>query len=384
MPPTEVLEAPATALPVVEEKTSVISGLANMREDLSKIDQAGKTKEATPPVAKPPVVETPNPEVKTEAAKVEAKPGEVVAPVVDEADEFLKGSTPKTQDRFMRLVDERANKKAEALAAERLKTVEQVTPELKGKFEALEARAKSLESELRQYGVERSPEYMDKFVERPKAIRAEISEIAKTYDVPETELLAAIDGGKEKRKDLNSLLDSIGIIDRSVAANLIAEYEKIQKDKGAVMGDPATAQKVLDEKRLAQTKAYVEKIVGERATAGESILKEVVTEYPEIFEGEEGTAFKTQLADDIKKASGFDLERLTPQDRAKLLSRAALADPLKKLTVSQASRISELEAQLAKYDGATPAVGGRSSAGAEPEKPLTFEERLKRDLPLGR
>jgi hypothetical protein len=373
MPPVaEVPVIPAAVVPPVAAPVVPVPEQSEMAKMRAKL---------TPPIVKPePVAKAPVVDKEVPPAKEAAVPTpkvETPAAKTTEADEFLKTASPKTQERFVKL----ANERAEALFQERLKTTKLLTPDVEEKLTLAERRAQEMETELRQSNIERSPEYKAKFVEQPKAIRTKLGEYAKTWNIPEESLINAVEGGRENRRQLSEVLSSIDEIDRDDVRQLARDYWKIQEDRTQVLSDFDTAQKLLDQKRLNETKAAVEKLVSGRVEAFKStVLPQMEKEYGAIFEGDEGTALKTTVIGHIEKLNGSNLETMAPADRAAMISCAFLAQPLLKTLAARNERIAELESKLAKEDGVTPTVGGRLSSAPPEEKPKGAFERMRETL----
>lgn len=375
---TAAAEAPITTdnSNVVVEKT----GLAALRHDLIEKPAAEKKAAAAISQGKK---EAPSPEeaavVKEPVALKLEKTTEVKTEpsIAQEVDTFLKSATPKSKDRFLDL----SNKQAEALYQERLKSIKLLTPEVEQKLTSAEKRATELESELRQVAIERSPEYKQKFVERPKEIKAALVDFAKTWEIADTELLSAVEGGKDSRRQLNTLLETIGTMDRADVTELAREYQKIQDDKTKVFSDHEMALKLLQERRHEETRGAVEKLVAARSEALKtSVLPQFEKEYAPIFEGEEGASLKSTVLSHIQNLNGCDLESMKPDDRGAMIACAFMAQPLIKRVNAQAERIAELEAQLVKEDDGTPKVGGRSTSAPIEEKPKGAFERMREEM----
>lgn len=361
--------APAAKAPVIPA-APVESALSKMREVLTA------PAKHIAPVAKEPV-QAKEPVIAKEPAVIAPKPGEIIPAKSSEADEFLKSASPKTQDRFVKL----ANERAEALYQERIKTIKILTPEVEERITSAERRAQEMDVELSQSNIERSSEYKTKFIEQPKQIRGKLAEYAKTWNIPEESLVNAVEAGRENRRQLSEVLSSIDEIDRDDVRQLARDYWKIQEDKKQVLSDFDTAQKLLDQRRTTEMKAAVEKLVSNRSESFKStVLPQMEKEYGTLFEGDEGAALKSTVVGHIEKLNGSNLETMAPADRAAMISCAFLAQPLLKTLATRNERIAELEAQLAKEDGGVPAVGGRSNGTPPEEKPRGAFERMRDDL----
>jgi len=366
----------APALPASQDPKK--SGIASLRAQLSAIAPAPEapTPSAPEPIAPPAKpISTPDKSTPKEAntsKEPSTKPGTTP---VDEVEDFTKNLTSKSQARF----NELANKRGEAIAAEKLKAAKLLTPELEAEFESHKKTNAELLAELRQFGIERSPEYKAKFVERPAQIKTALSEIAKTYELPEGEIMAAVQA--RDRKKLNGLLESVGIIDRNEAAQLVLELQKIEADRAAVTKDPETAIKLLQEERDKEVKAHVEKL---RTDRREALTKEIVPlvldkECSELglFEGEQGEALKADLSKSITGLNDIDLESMAPKDRAAMVASALVSKPLSIALKSAQARIVELEGRLSQYDSVKPSLGGRAPVKTPTDKPKSFLERAK-------
>lgn len=375
----EIAEAPVVekvSTPVIPSvPTPVESEISKMRAKLTtpieKVVTAPEIKKEVPPATKEVA------QIKTTEVKTDAKP--VAAP--SEADEFLKNASPKTQKRFVELAEE----KAEAKYQERLKTLKLLTPEVEENLIAAEKRAQDAEAVVRQTNIEQSPEYKTKFVDRPKAIRSELSAFAKTWEIPETDLINAVEGGKDSRRQLNTLLESIGTMDRADVTELAREFQKIHEDKKAVLTDFDLAQKLLEEKRFNETKAGVEKLIAMRSESlRNTVLPQMEKEYAPVFEGEEGAALKTKVIGHIEKLNGCNLETMTPADRATMVTCAFMAQPLLKILVASKARVAELEAKLSQADAIVPNLGGRSTGSPPEENPKGAFQRMREEVGASR
>lgn len=316
---------------------------------------------------------------KPEAGKIATPAAEVPASEAPAAttEDFLKNMTPKSQARFLEL----AKKEGEKLAAEQFKKAELLTPEVKSKLETYEKTNAELLTELRKAGIERSPEFINKFIERPKAIEAQLRDIAKTYDIAEDAFISAAKGGKPTRQKLNEQLLAVGIVDQNEAAQLVIELQKIETDRAVVVQDLELAQKTMEEKRKSDTDSYVKELMEKRRTAlDKDVMPTIDKELKEVgvFEGEQGEALREDILKTIRNLNDSDLERMSPADRAALITSALASKPLFSGLKTAHARIKELEGKLAKYEQSTPGVGGgtiaRTPAAASQK---TFIERAK-------
>lgn len=367
--PTETIAPPVAESPATPAAPKF--GLDSIRQQI-----AAAPENAPSPVPVVPEAKTPpaSPEAKKPVADTPTTPPVELA---DDVAEFEKTLTkPASKTRFA----EMAAKRADALLAEKLKTIRQITPEHDQEVTTLKENNLKLEATLRQLDVERSPEFIERFVERPKIIREALSDIAKTYDIPEVELFNAISGGKASRGKLNEILESVGTIDRSDAASKILELQKIESDRSVVTKDAEASLKALTEKRQNDSKAYVEKLLTDRRTALTSdtipILEKELEEIG-LFSGDESASEKAEIMSSIAKYNDIDLERLSPKDRAAMIASAFISKPLFAANKVKDARIAELEERLSKYDSATPKLGG-------PASPKTPTEILKSFIQRGR
>lgn len=386
--PTETIEAPVAVQPKVETQTQAKpSGIAAMRAELASRNQPqaapivplpGKELEATNPAkTESPAKEAPKAKEVTSAPKVET-PSTENGPLSDEAKEYLRGVTKPSGDRFMVVARKEAEKMVEKRIAEELAKLPKPDPTIAEKMTKAEERAVKLEAELQRVAIERSDKFKEEFVERPAAIHVALAELAKTYDIPTTELFAAIDSGKEGRRKVSELLETVGIVDRVEAAQLVKEYETIQQNKTKVLSDHEAALKLLEGNRTEQTKAYVQKLIADRGEALKTtVIPDIEKQYGFAFEGDSGIELKSQIMANIEKLNASDLERMEHADRAAMVSCAFMARPLADaLKVSQV-RVQELETQLAEFDKGTPSIGGQSIGTAKEEEPKGFIARFR-------
>jgi hypothetical protein len=293
----------------------------------------------------------------------------------DDPEAFMNSLSGKSKARFVEL----ANKYGEKVAEEKMKSAKLLTPEIEAKMTDYEKKNAELLTELRQLGVERSPEYMQKFVERPKAIKSDLESIAKAYDIPVDRLFSAIEKGD--RKQLNEMLEAVGIIDRADTAQKILELQKIDSDRALAMKDTEATIKVLQDKRNSEVKDYVTKLVTERKTTLEKEVLPIIIDKEcaelKLFDGDEGTKLRTEITAAIQKLNEQDLERMTAKDRAAMVASAFISKPLYLKVQSLSARIAELEGQLAKYDKAKPLVGGSTPNKTPVAEEKTFLQRAR-------
>lgn len=380
---TDTLEVPATEVAPVIPAAEPQLGMDKIRAEIAK-----KNTPATSTVtANIPKVEKVAPAGKavplpTSAPSTapEAQPAltQDEGPLSDEAKEYVKGATKPSADRFMVVARKEAAKLAEKMVAEKLASQPKIDPSIEEKATKASARAAELEAELRQVAIERSPEFKEKFIERPKAIRSQLSEIAKTYEISPDELISTVEGGKESRRRLNELIETVGTVDRVEAAQLARELVSIQDDRTKVLSDHETALRLLEGRKTEQTKAFVQKLLAERADALKSrVLPEIEKTYSVLFEGDEGQKLKSTVVGAIEKLNASDLERMNAPERAAMISCAFMAQPQAELIKRQATRISELESQLTAVDEVNPSLGGPSKDTVQEEKPMSFLEKLR-------
>lgn len=322
--------------------------------DSPKSRIAPETQEA-PPAEVPPVETAP---VATETFP---------AVELDETEKFLKGVTPKTANRFNELLNKKSDEKAKTLAetivAERLKTAKILNPETEAKLTGLEKTNTELLAELRKVGVERSPEYLAKFVEGPKVLKNEIGGILDVYGVNKGEFFAALaDPMKpENRLKLNELIDSVGKLDSAELAEKTRQLTSLEKQKTIVTADPELAIEALKKDHEARTKAFVDNLQASRKAALPTVLANAEKEGQEWFATQDGAKFKTELMPMIEQINSADLEAADPAVRAQIITAAAMTKPLYQSFVSRGKEITELKAKLAKYEKGTPSIGGRSA-----------------------
>jgi len=371
---TATLEAPAAT------SAAPKMGIDSLRQQLSQppAPEVPVAKAAAKaPVA--PAVEKAAPPVNDPATSKTSATS--AAPEPSEIEVFEKGLSKGSQQRFRELAGKLAKSEAEKLVEERIKTIKPLTPELETEFETTKKQRDEYLTKLREVDVFNDPVYKQKFVERPAAIKQSLGEIAKTYEISEAALFKAIDGGRATRGELNTLLESVGVIDRAQAASEILELQAIEQDRAKVASDFEASKKVLNETREGQIKAYVEKLVSDRKEAfTKQTLPAIEKEASEIglFDGEEGTALKSQIFESAGKLNEQDLERMSHTDRAALITSAFLSKPLANQVKTLKARVAELESKLADEDAGTPTIGGGRPPGTPPpEKPKSFMERLR-------
>jgi len=328
-----------------------------------------KIVEKTETLQSEPAAKSPETGKKPEGKAVEApKTGEKpVVPVVKESDEFEKTLTGKSKDRFNHLATERAQamaeeiatKRAEELVAKRLAEIRKVDPETDKEMEDLKKRVLERESELRKLGVERSPEFIQQFVERPKAIKAELSTILEDAGIAKDEFIQHLEkySDKASKAKLNELLEEIGPLDRAQAFGLITEYLKIDRDKQSVIVDPDTAEKILHEEHQIKVKAFVEKLTTERDGAVKATLPAFRKDAPALFEGEAGEIFSKDFDAKVEQTNRLDLEQFPPALRAQLIGSALMTKPLIEKVNAQAEQIAELQAQVDGFQKGIPGIG---------------------------
>lgn len=380
--------APAVA-PVASPETPVIpdrnSGMTPAVKNLFSGQPAPKQVETIP--AKAPEVKAPEvktvvpPEKKTEPVAKTTPAGDVVVPAPEEDEKFLKEMAPGTRNRFNEVLKRQLSKELE----NKMKDVKQITPEIETEISTYKKTNEELLTELRKVGIERSPEYLTKYVERPKAIKESLTELVKPYSIDGRDIFNLIDAGTpEARLKLNELLENVGRVDTAEAVAFIREYQELQKGKVAIQKDQDTAIKLLSENRDKETKAYVEKLVTDRRTALTKDVLPIVEQESDslIFQGEDGQTLKAGLMDSIRKTNDIDLERMPPKDRAAMIASAFLAKPYYNAYVAEKARTADLTKKLQAYEQAEPGLGGRASeAGtseSDEDKASTFTDRLRR------
>lgn len=345
-----------------------------------KIVEKTLTLQSNPEVKAP---EAPKkPEGKTaEAPPVTDKPA---VPAIKESDEFEKTLTGKSKDRFNHLATERAQVMAEEMAAKRadellvkrLAEMPKIDPETAKRIEELEKRALDGEARLRTLGIEQSPEFIQQFVERPKAIKTELSTILDDAGIAKDEFLLHLEkySDKASKAKLNELLEEIGPLDRAQAFGLITEYLKIDRDKQSVIIDPDTAEKILKEEHQTKVKAFVEKLTTERDGAVKATLPAFRKDAPHLFEGEAGEIFAKDFDAKVEQTNRLDLEQFPPALRAQLIGSALMTKPLIEKVNAQAEEIVQLRAQVDGFQKGVPGLGTGLS------RPANGTEEGKKDV----
>lgn len=382
MPETETLPA-VTSTPPKGASESIRNLLAPPVEasvEVAKpeVTPAAEKKEVAAPAAK--AVET----KAVEALKVvESAPD-------PEVTEFLKSTTPKTQNRFNELVNKRveplATEKAKALAEEMFKARAaelQPDPKITQELEQAKKERDDLIVEFRKLGVEKSPEFRARFVERPKAIKAELATILADADIENPDaFIASLDKVTDKgvKKKINETLSELGPLYQAEANNLLGELLKIEKDRESVTVNPELALKVIEQEKQGQVKAFVERLGKERAEALGRTIPVLKTEIPLLFEGDDGKAFEQDFVAKTQDLDKTDLEALPANVRSQLIGSALMAKPLIAKVNALTKERDELRAEVDAYQkrglGAGNGRVASQSTETTDESPLATAENL--------
>lgn len=386
----EVLESPVTT--AVSSTETPQLGMDKLRSDIANLKQASPAvplPEKTTEVPQKKIVSKDNNASKISSATKETSSAksidpttisvpEEVGPLSDEAKDYVKGVTKPTADRFMIVAKKEAEKMFERRMAEEISKLPKPDPSIAEEAAKIKVRASELETELKKVAIERTPEFKEQFVERPKAIRSALIDIAKSYEIPERELFSAIEGGKEGRKRLNELLETVGIVDRVEAAQLAKELSSINDKRSEVLSDHEMALKLLEGNQTEKTKAYVQKLISDRSeTLKTRTLPLIEKEYGIVFDGEEGQELKNAIFSKAETLNSQDLETMPHHDRAALISAAFMAQPLLKAVQARDARIADLETQLSSYDEITPPLGGSGTTTTKEEEPKGFIAKFR-------
>lgn len=367
------------------------------------------TPEPIKEVAKEPVKEEPKGEVaKTEPAKGDptkrrsaldaalADDTAVVEPVKSEAEKLYDTENPtkenwlKSRENFRTLnaqLREFQEKEGKASAP---------PPELTAKLTTLEKRAAELETEnskmrdsIMALDVRFDPVVQEKLAGRDASVQR-LAQSIKDAGGDGDAFMQAMDMPLTKRgKSLDAILENIeSTHTKSVIARKLADIDVLDESLEEQLSKPTKSFEELKRSREIAAQEHAQKMEAFKTATYEKVqgqlpkLSKFMRLAPDDAEG--AADYNTQLKADMEKAP--KLLNVSPEEATVLTFKAARYDSLEKIATERFSkdgaRIAELEATLAKFEGAEPGFrgGGKAAPKADYERPIgdVFAEALRK------
>ena len=262
----------------------------------------------------------------------------------------------------------------ESKLAELEKAKQAVDP---SEVERLKAIVDEQERELSLSRVEATREFKEAVVQPLQQIRDLASQLAKKYDMDESEVMSAL-----SEKDPSARSDKISDVtagmndaDKWTLYEAQRRYAKVEGVRERVAANAKLALEKVEQHRQEQDKLQAEesrKVYGQTLSKVWSEAQEVI---PLLKPVEGDDEWNGQLQQVEQFAQSVDVQNLDPDTRARVVVRSAIAPLIYGQFVALFNKYQEVEKALEKYQNATPKAGGGNSAPAGEQK-VEFDDFL--------
>lgn len=341
---------------------------------------AAPTPAPTPAAVVPPVPAAPA--SATPAAPTPAVPFDETA-----ADELFKtkaGDAFKlTKGRIKDLAAE-VSKKDQELAALRadLETAKKAPAAAPADLEAVRKEAddaKKLnaqyEAELYKVKVEATQEFQSTIEQPMKALKERVQTIAaKIEGTSANQIFAALDETDQAKQDqlLAEIAGSLPQRDQWRLYQALEDYQGLAARKATVKDNARAAFELIQSKQQTEVEQLRTEVATQYSTGKEKELANIHEHMPFLKQVDGNDDWNKFIAGFEQHAKAIKLGELTPEGQAAIAVRGAYFPALVETLNGYIGLIQGLQAKVAKYEGATPAVGGGGQPPATPApKPAT-------------
>lgn len=336
-----------------------------------------------PEKTEPPPVDLDKPLIPEAALKPVRKEAAVAADVEKELAEQTKGMSETASAKFKK-IHERATaaetrlKQMEADASKRTALPAAASDE----FKQLQSEKEVLDEIVKKTVLERHPgfkaQYDGEIDKQVKLIKAIVGE------KHSKEVLKIIDGGDDTKWD--EIQESLGSLKTQQLAALGIKIQQTRLEKQEQLDNWKDNYAKLEKFALAEQSKAQE--VQQRAL--DKAIGKVIAdaqENVEIFRKVEGNdEWNNEIDARVGQIKQWATQELTPENRANLAVRAAGAEKYRALFLAVLDRANQLQAQVAKYKGAQPNIGGSgepANQGGLPQELDYIEASTRRLTDMG-
>lgn len=222
------------------------------------------------------------------------------------------------------------------------------------------------ERELSLTRVEATREFKEAVVQPFQQIRELASQLAKKYDMDESEVVAALaekDPGARSDK-ISDVTAGMNDADKWTLYEAQRRYAKVEDVRERVTANAKLALEKVEQHRQEQEKVRVEDGQRNYSQTLSKVWAEAQEVIPLLKRVEGDDEWNGQLQQVEQFAQGVDIEQLDPDTRARVVVRSAIAPLIYGQFVALFNKYQEVEKALEKYQNATPKAGGGNSAPA--------------------
>jgi hypothetical protein len=264
-------------------------------------------------------------------------------------------------------------------------------------FDSYKARLEEAETYLAQTNIERTDRFKREITAPLQAVEKEAIAIAKKYELNEKDVLSALRNLGEDRADvINELVTDMKSYDATKFTTAALAYEQIEGHKQNLLNDARAHLEQLNAQEDAAIQRQQAEAAQRTAAQQEQWNKTVPTKWDELttkagikeIEGVDGWNNALAVARTFVEKTPF--HELTVESQVDVMTRAGLHPLLLGKIVALEKEKAEYEAELAKYDEATPGAGDgvrptgkRETAEDDRSKGGFAETVAKRALELG-
>lgn len=317
-------------------------------EERAPGEPAKEPEKEAPPVDDKPLI----PEQALKPVKKEAQ----IAPEVEkEIAEETKGMSEKAVTKWKKIHERAtaAEARAKQMEAELAKRTA-LPPAATDEYQKLKADYESLDEIVKKTALERHPGFkaqydgeIDRQMKLVKAIAG---------DKNAKEIQKIIDGGDSEKWD--EIKESLGEFKSSQLAAIVTKIQQVRIEKEEQLADWKNNHAKLEKVELAQTAKAKETQQRELVNAVSKVMADV-QENVEIFRKVDGNdEWNKEIDARLNQVKEWATADLNPEERANLAARAAGAEKYRALFLAVLDRANQLQAQIAKYKGSQPNIGG--------------------------
>lgn len=272
---------------------------------------------------------------------------------------------------------------AQLKAAQEAATKTPTTPpdydSLKTEVSTLKQKFEDADKELAATRLEKSDLYKREIGQPLDALTAEISALAKRYNIKEAELVAAVTSSDDSRvKVVSEVASEMAEYDRMKLFRNMDAYDALKSKRDGLM---ANAQASLTQMTAAQQAAVEAAAAKARADYAAAVTPawDSVANSVGLQPVEGNTAWNTALADAQAFPSKYTFEAFDTQSQASIMARASVHPLLVGTLKSVQAELAAAKETVARLRGATPAAGGGAAPAAAPTavpSELGFEQAI--------
>lgn len=368
------------------------------------VSNAVKSLTSTPdPVT--PVAAAPDPEKPAVAAAPPVVPAAAVVPTTPDADDAAAEADIKRETAAMPAGQKAAFTKLryaerdlrrqlkaaheELTAAKGTVSGEAATPEIQAEVARLtaenaaaKARLEKFETESFATHLEVTEEYQRAVTQPRDAVSNALATIASGYEIAPEALIDAVRSGDAKK--ISTITADMSEFDRFKFYEGVQKYHQVnqteadlRKNSKEALEKISTQRRGLEESRTATEKADWEKAIP-------AAWQRLTEEFPAIAPIEGNATWNAKVEGVKTFAAPERFGKLTVTERAEVLQRSAAFPVLAAELDATVNALAEAQGKLARYEAATPGLGGGGSSDGDPAAPAGGPRRSFVDQAVSR